>query len=270
MFEWLWYPLAFILALSLVVAVHEFGHFWVARKIGVHVIRFAVGFGPVLKRFTDRKGTEFCLCAIPLGGYVRLLDARQDEIHESQVHQEFSKKSVYARIAVYAAGPVINILLAIFVFWGYALLGVQSVRPLLVPNPEVVQGIQTPLLMNRTSDLILEIIELEGRPIQSYNGFNESLIHFAGHTGTLEIQALQIHEQSLEPTSSSPITFQVEVKNFLHLALNPIQELGFHLYREPIEPKLEKIVPGSAAEAAGWQVGDLVLALDGVDIKAWS
>ena len=94
-----------LLTLGILVTIHEFGHFWVARRCGIRVLRFSVGFGPVLWRKTDRQQTEYTLCAIPLGGYVRMLDEREGEVAEEQLGEAFNRKSVWARIAVVSAGP---------------------------------------------------------------------------------------------------------------------------------------------------------------------
>ncbi|NLC10012.1 MAG: zinc metallopeptidase RseP, partial [Gammaproteobacteria bacterium] len=106
-----------LLALGVLVTIHEYGHFWVARKCGVKVLRFSVGFGTPLLRWYDRHGTEFVIAAIPLGGYVKMLDSREGELTEQQQAYAFNHKSVQQRIAIVAAGPVANFLLAFVFFW---------------------------------------------------------------------------------------------------------------------------------------------------------
>jgi len=120
-----------LVALGVLVTFHEFGHFWVARRCGVKVLRFSVGFGMPLLRWHDRKGTEFVVAAIPLGGYVKMLDEREGEVPADQLDQSFNRKSVRQRIAIVAAGPIANFLLAMVFVWALAILGTEPVRPVL-------------------------------------------------------------------------------------------------------------------------------------------
>ena len=120
-----------LIALGVLVTIHEFGHFWVARRCGVKVLRFSVGFGAPLLRWHDRQGTEFVVAAIPLGGYVKMLDEREGDVPEALLAQAFNRKSVRQRFAIVAAGPLANFLLAIVFFWMLALLGSQQARPVI-------------------------------------------------------------------------------------------------------------------------------------------
>src|SRR6218665_1335096 len=120
-----------LIALGVLVTFHEFGHFWVARRCGVKVLRFSVGFGTPLVRWHDRHGTEFMVAAIPLGGYVKMLDEREGDVPFEQLDQAFNRKSVRQRIAIVAAGPIANFLLAILFFWVVAMLGSEEVRPVI-------------------------------------------------------------------------------------------------------------------------------------------
>ena len=121
---------SFILALGILVTVHEYGHFWVARKAGVKVLRFSIGFGKPLVRWHDKYGTEYVLAMIPLGGYVKMLDERVDDVPQEQKHLSFNSKSVYWRIAIVSAGPLANFLFAIFALSLMYVIGVQSVKPI--------------------------------------------------------------------------------------------------------------------------------------------
>ena len=114
MFDFIWNLGSFILALGILVTVHEYGHFWVARKAGVKVLRFSIGFGKPLIKWHDKYNTEYVIAAIPLGGYVKMLDERVDDVPPNQRHLSFNSKSVQARIAIVAAGPMANFLFAIF------------------------------------------------------------------------------------------------------------------------------------------------------------
>ena len=129
MFDFFWNLGSFILALGILVAIHEYGHFWVARKMGVKLLRFSIGFGKPLLKWHDKYNTEYVIAAIPLGGYVKMLDERVDDVPANQRHLSFNAKSVQARIAIVAAGPMANFLFAIFALAVMYMVGVQSVKP---------------------------------------------------------------------------------------------------------------------------------------------
>lgn len=140
MMNFLWSLAAFIIALGVLITVHEFGHFWVARRCGVKVERFSVGFGRALWRRRDKLGTEYVIALIPLGGYVKMLDERVDTVAPEFRHQSFNSKTVWQRAAIVSAGPVANFLLAIVVYWLVFIIGVPGVRPVVgkycpIPSP---------------------------------------------------------------------------------------------------------------------------------------
>lgn len=125
------YILSFVVAIGVLVTIHEFGHFWVARRCGVKVLRFSVGFGKPLYSWYDKQGTEYCIAAIPLGGYVKMVDEREGDVAEEDLPHAFNRKPVLSRIAIVAAGPMINLLFAVLVYW--ALLGFATTQ-VLVPK----------------------------------------------------------------------------------------------------------------------------------------
>jgi len=120
-----------LVALGVLVTFHEYGHFWVARRCGVKVLRFSVGFGRPLVRWHDRQGTEFVIAAIPLGGYVKMLDEREGDVPPALLNQTFNRKSVKQRFAIVSAGPLANFLLALVFFWALAMLGNEQIRPVI-------------------------------------------------------------------------------------------------------------------------------------------
>jgi regulator of sigma E protease len=120
---------SFIVALAILITVHEFGHFWIARKLGVKVLRFSVGFGrPLLKRVSPRDGTEYVLAAIPLGGYVKMLDEREEEVPAAEVHLAFNRQTLWKRLAIVAAGPLFNFLFAVLAYWAIFVSGDEGTR----------------------------------------------------------------------------------------------------------------------------------------------
>ena len=147
MFEFLWNLASFVIALGILVTVHEYGHFWVARKNGVKVERFSVGFGKPIWRKTSESGTEYVVALIPLGGYVKMLDDRVDVVAPEDQDKTFNSKSVLQRIAIIGAGPFANFVFAIFAFYLMFLIGVPSLKPI-VGN--VTEQIQLPFILKHS------------------------------------------------------------------------------------------------------------------------
>ena len=114
-----------IVTFGVLVTIHEFGHFWVARRAGVRVLRFSIGFGKALYRWRDSKGTEYVICVLPLGGYVKMLDEREGDVPLDEAHRAFNRRPVLSRIAVLAAGPAANFLFAIVAYWVMFVSGVD-------------------------------------------------------------------------------------------------------------------------------------------------
>jgi regulator of sigma E protease len=129
--SFIWYVLWFVIAVGLLVTVHEFGHFWVARRLGFKVLRFSVGFGrPLLTHIGGADRIEYVLAAIPLGGYVKLLDEREGPVAPAELPRSFTRRPPWQRIVVLLAGPAFNILFAVLVLWGMLWVsGVTEVRP---------------------------------------------------------------------------------------------------------------------------------------------
>ncbi|MGH8552330.1 MAG: RIP metalloprotease RseP, partial [Methylococcales bacterium] len=124
--------LFFVVALAILIAFHEFGHFWVARKLGVKVIRFSIGFGKPIHRFQkDSRSTEFVIAAIPLGGYVKMVDEREGEVSPEDLPHAFNRQSLVTRAAIVLAGPLFNLFLAVLIFWAILVSGETGIRPLL-------------------------------------------------------------------------------------------------------------------------------------------
>src|SRR5471030_2566888 len=126
-------PAAFLVAISILVAVHEFGHYWVAKKLGFKVLRFSIGFGkPLFTRVgRDADRTEYCIAAIPLGGYVKLLDEREGEVDPAELHRSFTRRPVLHRIAVLLAGPTMNLLFAVLLYSILAMVGTETIKPVI-------------------------------------------------------------------------------------------------------------------------------------------
>ncbi|MGW7774530.1 RIP metalloprotease RseP [Pseudomonas machongensis] len=247
-----------LVALGVLVTFHEFGHFWVARKCGVKVLRFSVGFGTPLVRWHDRHGTEFVVAAIPLGGYVKMLDEREGDVPPALVDQSFNRKSVGQRIAIVAAGPIANFLLAILFFWVVAMLGSQQVRP-------VIGAVESGSLA-ASAGLVAgqEIVSIDGKPTSGWSAVNLQLVRRLGESGSLRV-GVRDDGGTLERQH------EIRLNQWLKGAdePDPIQSLGLRPWRPAVSPVLAEIDPKGPAAAAGLKSGDKLLALDGVALGDW-
>lgn len=248
--------LGFLVALIVLVAVHEFGHFFVARLCGVRVLRFSIGFGRVIWRRYDRHGTEFALASIPLGGYVKMLDERETEVPEEQRHESFNRKTVWQRMAIVAAGPAINIVFAILVFWGLLLGGERDLVPII---GKVEPG---SIAAHAGLDEGQEILSVDGVPTPTQMALRQQLVRRLGESGSMEF-TLRYPESNLEYSA------EVLLDNWLRATENPdpLAGLGVSLYVPPVPPRVGEVLPGSPAEAAGMQVGDLVVSADALPMN---
>ncbi|WP_371354774.1 sigma E protease regulator RseP [Pseudomonas chlororaphis] len=247
-----------LIALGVLVTFHEFGHFWVARRCGVKVLRFSVGFGMPLLRWYDRQGTEFVIAAIPLGGYVKMLDEREGEVPVDQLDQSFNRKSVRQRIAIVAAGPVANFLLALVFFWGLAMLGTEQVRP-------VIGSVESGSIAAKAGlSSGQEIVAIDGEPTVGWSAVNLQLIRRLGESGTLQ---LLVREQG--STADSPR--ELVLDNWLKGTdePDPIRSLGIRPWRPALAPVLAELDPKGPAQVAGLKTGDRLLALDGQALTDW-
>lgn len=247
-----------LIALGVLVTFHEFGHFWVARRCGVKVLRFSVGFGTPLVRWHDRQGTEFVVAAIPLGGYVKMLDEREGDVPFEQLDQSFNRKSVRQRIAIVAAGPIANFLLAALFFWFIALLGSQQVRPII--------GQVEPDSMASAAGLRAgeEILAVDGETTPGWSAVNLQLVRRLGESGIVQVQVR-------EPDSSLVSERQLVLRDWLRGVdePEPLSSLGITPWRPPVDPVVNELDPEGPAQKAGVRLGDRLLALDDRKLDEW-
>lgn len=247
-----------LVALGVLVTFHEFGHFWVARRCGVKVLRFSVGFGMPLVRWHDRQGTEFVIAAIPLGGYVKMLDEREGEVPVDQLDQSFNRKTVGQRIAIVAAGPIANFLLAMVFFWVLAMLGSQQVRP-------VIGAVEADSIAAKAGLIAgQEIVSIDGEPTTGWGAVNLQLVRRLGESGTVNVV---VREQD----SSAETPRALALDHWLKGAdePDPIKSLGIRPWRPSLPPVLAELDPKGPAQAAGLKTGDRLLALDGQPLNDW-
>ncbi|AZE59741.1 MULTISPECIES: sigma E protease regulator RseP [Pseudomonas fluorescens group] len=247
-----------LVALGVLVTFHEFGHFWVARRCGVKVLRFSVGFGMPLLRWHDRRGTEFVIAAIPLGGYVKMLDEREGEVPADQLDQSFNRKTVRQRIAIVAAGPIANFLLAIVFFWVLAMMGSQQVRP-------VIGAVEADSIAAKAGLIAgQEIVSIDGEPTTGWGAVNLQLVRRLGESGTVNVV---VRDQD----SSAETPRALALDHWLKGAdePDPIKSLGIRPWRPALPPVLAELDPKGPAQAAGLKTGDRLLALDGQALGDW-
>ncbi|EJN30305.1 RIP metalloprotease RseP [Pseudomonas sp. GM78] len=247
-----------LVALGVLVTFHEFGHFWVARRCGVKVLRFSVGFGMPLLRWHDKQGTEFVVAAIPLGGYVKMLDEREGEVPADQLDQSFNRKSVRQRIAIVAAGPIANFLLAMVFFWALAMLGTEQVRP-------VIGAVESGSLAARAGlGAGQEIIAIDGEPTSGWAAVNLQLVRRLGESGSLQ---LLVREQGSTVDSPRELVLDKWLKGADEP--DPIRSLGIRPWRPALPPVLAELDPKGPAQTAGLKTGDRLLAVDGKAVDDW-
>jgi regulator of sigma E protease len=247
-----------LVTLGILVTIHEYGHFAVARLCGVKVLRFSIGFGKPFARWYDRHGTEYALAAIPLGGYVKMVDEREGPVPADQLPYAFNRKSVGARTAIVAAGPLANLLLAVFVYWLVYLGGVTGVAPVI--------GKIEPGSLAATAGLQpgQEIVAVDGNATPTMQAFNQALLDRIGESGALRFSVRE---------KGSDITGQHELQ--LHQWLSDsgepdlIGSLGLEMWHPPVPPIVGDVLPGTPAARAGIQAGDRLVSVDGQAVALW-
>ncbi|WP_330926791.1 sigma E protease regulator RseP [Candidatus Sororendozoicomonas aggregata] len=256
---------AFLITLGVLVSIHEYGHFWVARRCGVKVLRFSIGFGKPLWQKKDRHGTEFSLAAIPLGGYVKMLDEREGPVSADEKHLSFNSQSVLSRIAIVVAGPVANFLLAIVALWLMYLVGVRTVAPQV---GEVIPGSPAAMAGIEAGD---EIVAVDGVETKGWQAVNMALVSALGETKTLRFSVLP-GEPGAAHTGGTVVERNLSVKNWLAGDENPapLLSLGIRPYTPVIPAIIGSVVDGGAAARSGLKVGDKIVQVDGQPLSDWS
>jgi len=257
MIDFLWNLTSFVIALGILVTVHEFGHFWVARKNGVKVERFSVGFGKPLWRKTSAKGTEYVLAMIPLGGYVKMLDERVDEVLPEDKNNTFNSKTVYQRIAIVAAGPIANFIFALLALYLMFLIGVPSVKPIV--GDIISDSIAEQAGLRKD----VEIINVAGNATRNWQEVNLALI------GKIGAEKIIIETQGPGINYISTITLDTKSWQFSPDKVSPLTSLGILPFKPKIYNELSTVEIGSPAEIAGLIAGDKPLSVNNNLVNDW-
>lgn len=246
--------LATIVALGVLVTVHEFGHYWVAKRCGVRVLRFSVGFGRALYTWKDQSGTEFCVAAIPLGGYVKMLDGREQTLSEEERTAAFDQKTVGQRFAIVAAGPGINFIFAAIVYALISMIGVQTPVPVVGELPTVTAS---------KTRLPAEIVSFDGRDMESWERISIAMVDVIGDQTTV-----QVGLRPLDSTIVNQIT--MPVPRDLITDESPLIAFGVRPWSPPIPAELARVIAGGVGEASGLVAGDRITAVNGNPVADWS
>ena len=255
MADLIWAIAGFIVALSILVCFHEFGHYWVARRCGVKVLRFCLGWGSPWKSFRARDGVEWAIAPYPIGGYVKMLDEREGPVPAHERHLAFNNQSIPKRMAILVAGPVANFLLAIVIYWLILLIGMPGFKPLIAQPPEGTVAAAAGL---QEGDQILAV---GGRETATWTDLRLSLIDDRLGADSMRVSVRDAEGDLREV--QLPLAGVRSDPEFL------FADLGLDLYRPRLEPVIGEIVPGESAAAAGLQKGDRVMAISGQPIEDW-
>lgn len=253
------YLIPFAFALGLLILVHELGHYLVARRCGVKVLRFSIGFGkPLIKWRAGRDGTEWALGAFPLGGYVKMLDEREGEVAPAELHRAFNRQPVGRRFAIVAAGPLANFALAILLYWAIFVAGTDELRPRLalteVNTPAAAAGIME-------GDLVLSV---DDEAVRSWQELRWALLRHALDNRRIVLAVRTIDD--LTTTRALDLSGIAVDDGKTDL----IARIGLKPWRPPVPAVLGKVAPEGAAARAGLLSGDEVIAVDARAVAEWS
>ncbi|WP_180034784.1 MULTISPECIES: RIP metalloprotease RseP [unclassified Acinetobacter] len=248
--------IAAILLLGPLIAIHEFGHYFVARKLGVKVLVYSIGFGPTLLKWTSKKsGIQYQLSALPLGGYVKMLDEREGDVAAEDLPKAFNQQHPWKRIAIVAAGPLINLAFAVVLFW---ILFLPAQEQLNTRVGKILPNTPAAAAQMQSGD---KITAVDGTQVSTWERLNYALVDRVGETGNIQIQAERAGQIQ---------NFSLPIQSFLRdQTQSPLDVLGFTPYRPEIPAVVSKLSEDGAAIRQGMQVGDRIVSIDGVKMKDW-
>lgn len=249
--------LSFIVAISILIAFHEWGHLLAARSVGVKVLRFSLGFGKILCSRTSKQDTEYAISLIPIGGYVKMLDEREGFVAENERHMAFNRQSLAKRSWIVVAGPLFNLIFAIIAFWGMLMIGIESPAPII---DSVKAGSIAQSYPIASMD---EIIRVNDKPTYSWRAVNIAILSHLGSASPLRI------ELKTQANETKVIRLKLSRDAFASDTMNFVDTMGITPYHPDIKPVINLIVPDSAAERAGMQSGDIIKGVNGEPVSRW-
>jgi len=255
---------AFVITLAILIAIHEYGHFQMARLCGVKVLKFSIGFGrPIFSKKFGYDKTEFVLSALPFGGFVKMLDERELSEHEKslinpdELNRAFNRQSVYKRIAIVAAGPLANLLIAVVLYWILMMQGTVGLKPEVA---DVADGTAASTAQIHKGDRILNIA---GEDVMLWQDIQWILVRNVFKSASVEVQTIDIDQQKH--------TRRIDLTGINESDLNAdfLAKLGLKPSRPVVEPIIGSVIKSSAADKAGLQSADKILAVNGTLITDW-
>jgi len=246
----------FVVAIGILVAVHEFGHFWVARRLGIKVLRSSIGFGKAIWQRTGKDGVEYAIATIPLGGYVKLLDERESSVPESEAHRAFNRAPIWKRIAVLLAGPAFNLIFAIAMYWLLFTAGVPALKPIV--------GEVAPESIAAHAGLKYEdtILSVDGKPVATLEAAMLGTLDDLIDDGTISMRV-----RGIDGIERDVVMQTGEQRRALTQADTMLVGLGFDFWRPRMPAMVGGFSENSAAAKAGVKVGDRIVKFDGQPVK---
>ncbi len=249
--------LGFIVAIGLLTAIHEYGHFWVARRVGIKVLRFSIGFGKKLFSWHDKRGTEYAVCALPLGGYVKMLDQNEGDVPANEVKHAFNTQPLWKRALVIIAGPLSNLLFAVFAYWLVFIWGTSTIVPIIgnveINTPAYAAGLRQGQ----------EIVAIDNSPTKTWE---DVVLGIASHAGEQDNVTVAVKDHNSDVVTQHEVNLQNwTLDNEGHM----LDDLGMPPY-DPLLPIVGEVMPGYPAQVAGLKAGDVIVAINGDKIHSIS
>lgn len=247
---------SFLIAISILIAFHEFGHYWVARRLGVKVLRYSIGFGkPIWRRVAGPDKTEYVIAAIPLGGYVKMLDEREGEVAEEDRHRAFNRQKVWKRFAIVLAGPAFNLLFGVLAYLLVSLIGTPGIKPVIAlvqpDSPAARAGLQSGM----------EIVSVNGWQTPTWDTVMQEAL-----PRLIERSELQVNARIRNGMDQSYL-LDLKDLNPNVISQQPFKALGLYIFNIP--PKVGGFGDASPARQAGLKIGDTITRIDGQPILDW-
>jgi len=251
----------FIVAIGVLVTFHEYGHYWVARKLGVKVLRFSVGFGKPLfswRRKNDSDKVEYVIAAIPLGGYVKMLDEREGNVPAEELHRAFNRQPILKRSLIVFAGPAFNFILAVFLYWLVFVVGTTAQRPLLG------EPLAESIVAQAGFAVKDEILQVGTSKVASWNAFRIALIDQGLDGGQVDVKVRDVDGYELIRS------LQLGETRMLEDDADIVTKLGFDMWQPSLPAEIGGVMEDGAASQAGLAKGDLIRAINATAVNEWS
>lgn len=251
--------IAFIVALGVLITFHEFGHYWIAKRCNVKILRFSIGFGrPIYKKIFGQDGTEFVIAAMPLGGYVKMLDEREGEVKKEELPRSFNYKPLWQRFLIVLAGPTFNFIFAVFAYWIIFIVGVSGLKPII--------GSVEPNSISARAGLYKgqEIISINDFKTPTWSTVVDKLVN---HTVNADVIRLETKDSNGIIQSTELDLSKISIDEMAEGKL--LEALGLKIIELKLPAIIGDILPGGSAETSGLIKNDEVLAVNGVSIHSW-